>query len=279
MTNAAERSIRRSDLENWSRQIHSLARTFAAGAPYALVLLKKICVRSKSIMKSLCLLRGTEEDAARKMFVFGSQGANYSFPISITAPPNTQAKSNFPPPRGQLHREGRHAWFSTQNRSNSPRLPRRLRRRKSKRAAACAAPRKFTTAPKKPSQHLYDAARKERDAGCLFLSLPSASCCFSLVVGAHRPRGTLICRAREINFPCRLNESKTAWPMACLHSPARGQLINYTHFSPVQAPRDPKCHSPHSLGKNTNEPHISCHHFFHAARNLNWCTVFCFPVS
>lgn len=31
MTNAAERSIRRSDLENWSRQIHSLARTFAAG--------------------------------------------------------------------------------------------------------------------------------------------------------------------------------------------------------------------------------------------------------
>lgn len=144
------------------------------------------------------------------------------------------------------------------------------------------APRRANSPPLQKSHRsisMMQLAKRERDAGCLFLSLPSASCCFSLVVGAHRPRGTLICRAREINFPCRLNESKTAWPMACLHSPARGQLINYTHFSPVQAPRDPKCHSPHSLGKNTNEPHISCHHFFHAARNLNWCTVFCFPVS
>lgn len=88
-----------------------------------------------------------------------------------------------------------------------------------------------------------------------FLSLPSASCCFSSSA-ARTGRGTLICRAREINFPCRLNESKTAWPMACLHSPARGQLINYTHFSPVQAPHDPTSaihHSPHSLTRQKRQ--------------------------
>jgi hypothetical protein len=182
----------------------------------------------------VCGVLGPREEDARKMFVFGSQGANYSFPISITAPPNTQAKSNFPPPRGQLHREGRHAWFSTQNRSNSPRLPRRLRRRKSKRAAACA--REFTT---EKSIALVSLARIEM--------LRSFSLSLSRqrhAASRRRRRATLICRAREINFPCRLNESKTAWPMACLHSPARGQLINYTHFSPVQAPHDPKCHSP-----------------------------------
>jgi hypothetical protein len=254
MTNAAERSIRRSDLENWSHQILSLARTSAPrarAAPkpapvYTKTLSKDKCVRSKSITRTSLSAacwgrepREREEDA-RKMFVFGSQGANYSFPISITAPPNTQAKSNFPPPGGQLHREGRHAWFSTQNRSNSPRLPRRLRRRKSKRAAACA--REFTTEKSIQLSSL-----------CLPLRWSSrierCSCYFSLSRQRHaasrrRRRATLICRAREINFPCRLNESKTAWPMACLHSPARGQLINYTHFSPVQAPHDPKCHSP-----------------------------------
>jgi hypothetical protein len=56
MTNAAERSIRRSDLENWSRQILWLARTSAPSARTKAsgtkTHSKDKCVRSKSITTS-----------------------------------------------------------------------------------------------------------------------------------------------------------------------------------------------------------------------------------